>query len=86
MMKSKPRFYVVWRGRETGIFGSRPETEARVKGYSGARYKSFWDEQEALAALAAGPDHYRVALAEVHARADGVVARGAGVTGAFPRR
>lgn len=35
------KFYVVWKGRKTGIFASWEECEAQVKGFTGAEYKSF---------------------------------------------
>jgi hypothetical protein len=54
-MRRKQKFYVVWRGREVGILTSWPETEAQVKGFSGARYKSYTSFSETTAALAAGP-------------------------------
>ena len=54
-MARKQRFYVVWRGRKPGIFTSWLETEAQVKGFSGARHKSFISLAEGEAALANGP-------------------------------
>ncbi len=45
------KFYAVARGRKTGIFRSWPEAERQVKGFAGARFKSFKTEQEALAFL-----------------------------------
>ena len=37
----KPKFYVVWKGRKTGIFTSWQECSAQVTGFFGAEYKSF---------------------------------------------
>lgn len=48
------KYYVVWAGRETGIFTSWPQTKALVDGFAGARYKSFKTEAEAKAAFAKG--------------------------------
>ncbi|MCG9739246.1 ribonuclease H family protein [Shewanella insulae] len=48
------KFYVVWAGRETGIFTSWPQTKALVDGFTGARYKSFKTRAEAEAAFAGG--------------------------------
>ena len=45
------KFYAVARGRKTGIFTSWPEAERQVKGFAGARFKSFKTRQEALAFL-----------------------------------
>jgi ribonuclease HI len=41
------KFYVVWKGRKTGIFGSWEECEAQVKGFTGAEYKAFNNRQSA---------------------------------------
>lgn len=43
----KGKYYVVAKGRKTGIFRDWPTTKALVDGYTGARYKSFLTEQEA---------------------------------------
>lgn len=48
------KYYVVWAGRETGIFTSWPQTKALVDGFAGARYKSFKTQAEAEAAFGAG--------------------------------
>ena len=45
------KFYAVARGRKTGIFTSWPDAERQVKGFAGARFKSFKTKQEALAFL-----------------------------------
>lgn len=41
MMGQRARFYVVWKGRKTGIFSSWEECTAQVQGFPGAQYKSF---------------------------------------------
>jgi ribonuclease HI len=38
---AKQKYYVVWRGRETGVFSSWAECSEQIKGYPGAEYKSF---------------------------------------------
>ncbi|MCZ4337066.1 ribonuclease H family protein [Shewanella colwelliana] len=48
------KYYVVWAGRETGIFTSWPQTKALVDGFAGARYKSFSTEAEAKTAFSKG--------------------------------
>ena len=48
---AKKKFYVVWKGRKTGIFTTWSECEAQVKGFTGARFKSFPTEAEAKAAF-----------------------------------
>ena len=49
------KFYVVWTGRETGVFSDWQTTHGLVHGFTGARYKSFPTRAEALAAFEAGP-------------------------------
>ncbi len=45
------KFYAVAKGRKRGIFTSWPEAERQVKGFAGARFKSFKTKQEALSFL-----------------------------------
>ena len=40
MAKQKAKFYVVWQGREPGIYDSWAACEAQVKGVA-AKYKGF---------------------------------------------
>ena len=40
-MNKKPKYYVVWRGRKTGIFTSWEACSAQVSGYPNAKYKAF---------------------------------------------
>ena len=53
MTKQKAKFYVVWQGREAGIYDSWSDCEAQVKGVA-AKYKSFTTREEAEKALAEG--------------------------------
>lgn len=53
---AKKKYYVVWEGRQTGIFETWAECEKQVKGYSGARYKSYPTKEEAERAFNAGSD------------------------------
>lgn len=46
-MAKKPKFYVVWKGRKTGVFETWAEAEAQVKGFETAQYKSFESKKEA---------------------------------------
>ena len=48
---SKKKYYVVWSGRQTGVFADWEECKAQVDGYEGALYKSFPTEQAATAAF-----------------------------------
>ena len=57
MAKQKAKFYVVWQGREAGIYDSWAACEAQVKGVA-AKYKGFATRAEAEAAFAANPEEY----------------------------
>lgn len=57
MAKQKAKFYVVWKGRESGIYDSWAACEAQVKGI-GAQYKAFPTLEQAQQALDQGPDQY----------------------------
>ena len=57
MAKVKANFYVVWQGRETGIFESWAACEQQVKGVA-AKYKGFATRAEAEKALAEGAEKY----------------------------
>lgn len=41
------KFYVVWKGRQTGIFSNWESCKMQVEGFQGAMYKSFPDRQSA---------------------------------------
>lgn len=47
------KYYAVAAGKVTGIFISWEECELQVKGFKGAKYKSFKTEREAEEYLAA---------------------------------
>lgn len=51
-MGSKAKFYVVWKGRQTGIFTDWETCAAQVKGFPEAQYKAFDTRQEAERAFA----------------------------------
>ena len=48
------KYYVVWAGRETGIFTEWSVAQRHVLGFAGARFKSFESRAEAEAAFKAG--------------------------------
>ena len=56
---NKHKYYVVWKGRKTGIFTSWAECEKHVKGFVGAQYKAFGSSQEAEAAFLVKYDDYK---------------------------
>lgn len=43
----KKKFYVVWKGRKTGVFTSWNVCKRQIDGYEGAEYKSFSSLEEA---------------------------------------
>ncbi len=48
------KFYVVWQGRQTGIFTDWSTCKKQVDKFAGARYKSFSSQSEAQAAFKGG--------------------------------
>ena len=54
MAKQKQKFYVVWVGREPGIYGDWDSCKAQVEGFEGARYKSYPTKEEAEQAFISG--------------------------------
>lgn len=51
-MGKKKKYYVVWEGHEAGIYDSWQECQRHIKGYGGAKYKSYPTLPEAEAAYA----------------------------------
>lgn len=51
-MAQKAKFYVVWKGRRTGIFPTWEQCEEQVRGFTGAEYKAFGSRQAAERAFA----------------------------------
>lgn len=50
-MSSKTKFYVVWIGRQPGVYRSWVECAVQVNGFAGAKYKAFESEKEAREAF-----------------------------------
>ena len=57
MAKTKVNFYVVWQGRETGVFESWAACEQQVKGVA-AQYKGFATREEAEKAFSEGAEKH----------------------------
>ena len=57
-MSSKTKYYVVWRGREPGVYYTWEECQQQVKGFPAAAYKSFKTEAEAQQAYADGAEKH----------------------------
>lgn len=53
---AKQKYYVVWSGKQTGIFTSWAECKRQVNGVKGARYKSYLSKTEAEKAFHRGGD------------------------------
>ncbi|MDO8753757.1 MAG: ribonuclease H family protein [Anaerolineales bacterium] len=56
---SKQKYYVVWKGRKTGIFTTWAACEKQVKGFVGAQFKAIEGKVEAEAAYLANYDDYK---------------------------
>lgn len=55
---AKGKFYVVWKGRNPGIFDNWAECKMQVEGEEGAKYKSFETRELAVEALEKGYENY----------------------------
>lgn len=54
----KEKFYVVWAGVTPGIYTSWTDCQLQIKGYEGAKFKSFESREEAEKAFASSPYEY----------------------------
>ncbi len=59
MSAPKRKYYVVWVGREPGIYDNWDDAREQIEGFPGARYKSFPDSRTAADAYRAGPQAVR---------------------------
>ena len=57
-MAKKNKYYVVWIGKKTGVFDSWKDCEESVKGFEGAKYKSFETLEQAQKAFNDNPDKF----------------------------
>lgn len=55
----KQKYYIVWKGRKTGVFTTWQECSAQVTGFNGAEYKSFENYETANAAFQSAYDEYK---------------------------
>ena len=58
-MASKQKFYVVWKGRKTGVFDSWEDCSAQVTGYADAEYKAFPSREAAEQAFRSQYEEYK---------------------------
>ncbi|MFV0587274.1 viroplasmin family protein [Bacteroides reticulotermitis] len=54
----KQKFYVVWEGVTPGVYTSWTDCQLQIKGYEGAKYKSFDTREEAERAISSSPYAY----------------------------
>lgn len=45
MAKRKAKYYVVWHGKKPGIYDNWDQCQDQIKGFTGAKYKSFQSKQ-----------------------------------------
>ena len=55
---AKNKYYVVWSGRNPGIYSDWESCQREITGFNGAKYKGFPDRQSAETAFKEGPDAY----------------------------
>lgn len=55
---AKQKYYVVWEGREPGVYKSWKECERQIINFDGALYKAFYDEGLAQKAYLDDPSNY----------------------------
>ncbi|WP_075340348.1 ribonuclease H1 domain-containing protein [Tenacibaculum agarivorans] len=58
-MSKKKKFYVVWKGKKTGVYTSWDTCKKQISGFEGAQYKAFSDEEEAKKAFTKKYDDYK---------------------------
>ena len=58
-MSKKQKYYVVWRGKNPGIYESWEECKEQIAGYKNAQYKSFSSLAEAKKAYDSNYDEYK---------------------------
>lgn len=57
-MAKSPKFYVVWKGREPGVYATWNDCKAQVHGFAGAQYKSFESRRAAEVAFRESHDRF----------------------------
>lgn len=58
MTKNK-KYYVVWKGKKTGVYTSWNVCKKQITGFEGAQYKAFIDEKEAKIAFTKNYNDYK---------------------------
>ena len=58
-MSKKKKYYVVWKGKKTGVFSSWDACKKQIDGFTGAQYKAFADKNEAELAFKKKYEDYK---------------------------
>ncbi|WP_299673026.1 ribonuclease H family protein [uncultured Tenacibaculum sp.] len=58
-MSKKKKFYVVWKGKKTGVFNKWETCKKQISGFEGAQYKAFLDKDEAEKAFKKSYNDYK---------------------------
>ena len=58
-MAKKNKYYVVWKGKKTGVFTSWDACKKQVAGFEGAQYKAFAEKAEAEKAFKKSYNDYK---------------------------
>ncbi len=61
-MTKKRKWYVVWKGWEPGVCDTWEECQMRTKGFAGAKYKAFDNQEEAILAFRGDSDEAQQVL------------------------
>ena len=48
---AKKKYYVVWEGRNPGVYETWEDCQEQVEGWPGAKFKSFSSQEEAVTAF-----------------------------------
>ncbi|MCS6832703.1 MAG: RNase H1/viroplasmin domain-containing protein, partial [Flammeovirgaceae bacterium] len=67
---AKQKYYVVWNGRQTGIFDTWKACKDQVSGYQGAIYKGFPTREEAQKAFQENYTNYFTKQKKISPRSD----------------
>lgn len=69
MKTGRKKYYVVWEGRQPGVYDDWDDALEQVQNYPGARYKGFPSQQKAVEAFRSGGDAELRAVIELARRA-----------------
>ncbi|MFD0993827.1 ribonuclease H1 domain-containing protein [Tenacibaculum geojense] len=58
-MSKKKKYYVVWKGKKTGVFSSWDTCKKQIHGFEGAQYKAFSNKEEAEKAYTKSYNDYK---------------------------